>query len=97
MMKTYSLSEKAIADLEAICESMSETNRDFAVKFFENVREKCRKVAQFPNMGKNYGEIKVNLRGFVVNNYIVFYFPRSDGIDVVRIISGYRDLESLSI
>jgi len=48
-------------------------------------------------MGKNYGEIKVNLRGFVVNNYIVFYFPRSDGIDVVRIISGYRDLESLSI
>ncbi|NER22322.1 MAG: type II toxin-antitoxin system RelE/ParE family toxin [Symploca sp. SIO1B1] len=96
-MKTYSLSEKAIADLEAICESMSETNRDFAVKFFENVREKCRKVAQFPNMGKNYGEIKVNLRDFVVNNYIVFYFPRSDGIDVVRIISGYRDLESLSI
>ncbi|NER45887.1 MAG: type II toxin-antitoxin system RelE/ParE family toxin [Symploca sp. SIO1A3] len=76
---------------------MSETNRDFAVKFFENVREKCRKVAQFPNMGKNYGEIKVNLRGFVVNNYIVFYFPRSDSIDVVRIISGYRDLESLSI
>jgi len=52
MMKTYSLSEKAIADLEAICESMSETNRDFAVKFFENVREKCRKVAQFPNNGK---------------------------------------------
>ena len=82
MMKTYSFSEEAIADLEAICESMSETNRNFAIKFFENVREKCRKVAQFPNMGKNYGEIKVNLRGFVVNNYIVFYFPRSDGIHV---------------
>jgi len=96
-MKTYSLSEEAIADLDAICESMSETHRDFAIQFFENVREKCRKVAQFPKMGKNYGEIKVNLRGFVVNNYIVFYFPRSDGIDVVRIISGYRDLESLSI
>lgn len=96
-MGTYSLSDEAIADLEVICESMSEINRDFAIHFFENVREKCRKVAQFPNMGKNYGELKANLRGFVVNNYIVFYFPRSNGIDIVRIVNGYRDLESLSI
>ena len=96
-MGTYSFSDEAIADLKAICESMSETNTDFAIRFFENVREKCRKVAQFPNMGKSYAEIKANLRGFVVSNYIVFYFPRSDGIDVARIINGYRDLESLSI
>ncbi|MDC0833717.1 hypothetical protein POG22_11980 [Geitlerinema sp. CS-897] len=33
---------------------MSETNTDFAIRFFEKVREKCRKFAQFPNMGKSY-------------------------------------------
>ncbi|MBO9998131.1 MAG: type II toxin-antitoxin system RelE/ParE family toxin [Cyanobacteria bacterium SID2] len=96
-MATYSFSDAAIADLDAICESISETNTDFAIRFFEKVREKCRKFAQFPNMGKSYGTIRADLRGFVVDNYIVFYFPRSDGIDVVRIINGYRDLESLSI
>jgi toxin ParE1/3/4 len=96
-MNTYSFADEALADLETICESMSEISRDFAIRFFEKVREKCRQVAQFPNMGKSYSTINANLRGFIVDNYIVFYFPRLDGIDIVRIINGYRDLESLSI
>lgn len=96
-MSTYSFSDDAIADLEAIFQLMSATNRDFAIRFFEKVREKCRKVAQFPYMGKSYEEIKANLRGFVVDNYIIFYFPRTNGITVVRVINGYRDLQSLSI
>ncbi|WP_216349388.1 type II toxin-antitoxin system RelE/ParE family toxin [[Limnothrix rosea] IAM M-220] len=48
-------------------------------------------------MGKDYGEVAQDLRGIIVKDYVVFYFPRADGIDIVRIISGYRDLESLSI
>ncbi|BAI90173.1 type II toxin-antitoxin system RelE/ParE family toxin [Limnospira platensis CENA597] len=48
-------------------------------------------------MGKNYSHIKANLRGLIVENYIIFYLPRPDGIDIVRIINGYRDLESLNI
>jgi len=96
-MGTYSFSDEALADLDKICESMSETNINFAIRFFEKVREKCRQVAQFPNMGKSYITIKANLRGFIVDNYIVFYLPRTDGIDIIRIINGYQDLESLSI
>ncbi|MGC9505878.1 hypothetical protein [Baaleninema sp.] len=34
-------------------------------------------------MGKSYATIRANLRGFVIDNYIVFYFPRPDGIDIV--------------
>lgn len=47
-MSTYSFSDDAIADLEVIFQSMSATNRNFAIQFFEKVREKYRKVAQFP-------------------------------------------------
>jgi toxin ParE1/3/4 len=96
-MGTYAFSAQATLDLEEICESMALVNRNGAIALFEALREKCRKVAQFPNMGKNYGDIAPNLRGIIAGNYIVFYFPRADGIDVVRIINGYRDLESLSI
>jgi toxin ParE1/3/4 len=46
-------------------------------------------------MGKSYGKLVTNLRGFFVDDYIIFYYPRQDGITVTRIISGYRDLESL--
>ena len=28
-------------------------------------------------------------------NYIVFYYPSSDGINIARVISGHRDLEDL--
>jgi hypothetical protein len=44
---TYSFSDEAIADLDTICESMSETNTDFAIRFFEKVREKCRNLLGF--------------------------------------------------
>ncbi|NJL54260.1 type II toxin-antitoxin system RelE/ParE family toxin [bacterium] len=96
-MATYSFSDAAIADLDEICAAMSEQSPDFAIRFFERVREKCRNFAKFPNMGKSYAEIRPNLRGIVVDNYIIFYVPRSNGIDVARIVSGYRDLESLAI
>ncbi|MFP4121693.1 type II toxin-antitoxin system RelE/ParE family toxin [Coleofasciculus sp.] len=96
-MGTYSFSDTALADLDEICASMSEINPDLAIRFFKKVRDKCRQFAQFPNMGKTYSSIKANLRGFIVENYIIFYFPRPDGIDIARIINGYRDLESLNI
>ncbi|CDM93527.1 MAG: type II toxin-antitoxin system RelE/ParE family toxin [Limnospira sp. PMC 1291.21] len=96
-MGTYSFSDAALADLETISVSLSEINPDLAIRFFEKVRDKCRQFAQFPNMGKNYSHIKTNLRGLIVENHIIFYFPRPDGIDIVRIINGYRDLESLNI
>ncbi|MFY7803580.1 MAG: type II toxin-antitoxin system RelE/ParE family toxin [Limnoraphis robusta] len=46
-------------------------------------------------MGKKYDRLSDSVRGFIVNDYIVFYYPRKDGIDVVRVVSGYRDLEDL--
>lgn len=46
-------------------------------------------------MGKSYRRIVTNLRGFVVDDYIIFYYPSEDGILVTRVASGYRDLEYL--
>jgi plasmid stabilization system protein ParE len=38
------------------------------------------------------GELAASLRSFPVGNYIVFYLPLPDGINVVRILNGYRDI-----
>lgn len=46
-------------------------------------------------MGKSYSKLAANLRGFVVEDYVVFYYPTEHGIDIVRVISGYRDFEFL--
>jgi toxin ParE1/3/4 len=34
----------------------------------------------------------VNLRSFTVKNYVIFYQPTADGIEVLRVLYGARDI-----
>ncbi len=43
-------------------------------------------------MGKDYSWVAFDLRGFIVNDYIVFYYPLENGIEIVRVVYGKRDL-----
>jgi len=96
-MGKYSFSDEAIQDLEEICEYLGRSNPKAASQLFDKIRSKCKLVASFPSMGKSYGRLAKNLRGFVVDDYIIFYYPQEEEmeINITRIVSGYRDLESL--
>lgn len=94
-MTNYSFSDEAVKDLNTICEYIAQNSPSAASKLFDAIRQKCKLVAGFPNMGKSYEQLSANLRGFNIEEYIIFYYPREDGIDIARVISGYRDLESL--
>lgn len=94
-MSSYSFTDSAIKDLDDICEYIAHQNSQAASQLFDEVRKKCKLIANFLNMGKSYSKLAANLRGFVVEDYVVFYYPTEDGIDIVRVISGYRDFESL--
>jgi len=48
--------------------------------------------AQNPFAGHARDELMASLRSFPVASYIIFYVPVSDGIEVVRVMSGYRDI-----
>ncbi|NJR74936.1 MAG: type II toxin-antitoxin system RelE/ParE family toxin [Scytonema sp. CRU_2_7] len=50
-------------------------------------------LAQFPLMGKECAEIIEGLRSIPVNNYIIFYRPIDNGIKVIRVLHGARDIE----
>jgi toxin ParE1/3/4 len=94
-MNTYSFSTEAMQDLDEICQYIAQNDQRAASKIFDAIRKKARLLSQFPNMGKSYSQLALNLRGAPVEDYIIFYYPRADGIDIVRIASGYRDLEQL--
>jgi toxin ParE1/3/4 len=94
-MSSYSFSDTAIRDLDEICNYIAVENSKAASKLFDLIRQKCKLVANFPNMGKSYSRLAPSLRGFVVEDYIIFYYPNSDGINIARVVSGYRDLEDL--
>ena len=57
--------------------------------------ETMQKLAQFPLVGKERAEILEGLRSFPVNNYVIFYRSVDNGIEVIRVLHGARDIESL--
>ena len=46
-------------------------------------------------MGRSREELVPKLRSFPVGNYVIFYQPISDGVEIVRVLHGSRDIESL--
>jgi toxin ParE1/3/4 len=94
-MSSYSFSDTAIRDLDEICNYIAVENSKAASQLFDLIRRKCKLVANFPNMGKSYSRLAPNLQGFVVEDYIIFYYPTPDGINIARVVSGYRDLGEL--
>jgi toxin ParE1/3/4 len=49
-------------------------------------------LAQAPLAGRERNDPGANLRSFPVEGHIVFYTPVSDGIEVMRVMSGWRDI-----
>ena len=46
-------------------------------------------------MGRTYSEIAPLLRGVLLESYIIFYRVLDDRVEIVRVVSGYRDLGTL--
>jgi toxin ParE1/3/4 len=55
----------------------------------------CKMLARAPLLGRAREELGPRLRSFSVGDYLIFYQPKKNGIAVVRVLSGYRALDSL--
>jgi len=59
------------------------------------VREKCELLSEQPGVGRDRSDVLSGLRGFPVGNYVIFYQPVDDGIEIVRVLHGARDIPEL--
>jgi len=86
----------ASRDIETIIDLIAD-NSDFdaAERFLKKINQKCQNLAIFPNMGRQRDELLQELRSFPVDDYLIFYRPIEGGIEILRVVSGYRDLEAL--
>lgn len=94
-MSHYIISPTASRDLDEIIDYFTERNIDAGERFIKGFNTKCRNLLQFPNMGRSYADLAPSLRGLPVDGYIIFYRPVDDGIEIVRVVSGYQDLPVL--
>jgi toxin ParE1/3/4 len=94
-MGIYFVSPQAAQDLQKIHDYLFAKNPDTANKFLDAMAQKFEILANFPNMGRRRDELSPILRSFPVDDYLIFYRPIADGIEITRVVSGYRDLDTL--
>lgn len=94
-MSRCEFTDRAIADLEDIHDFVAQDSPSAAARLVALIRERCFLVAENPMLGRRRPEHGPGLRSFPVGNYIIFYRPTPNGVQVLRVVSGFRDIDAL--
>jgi toxin ParE1/3/4 len=86
---------QADADLTEIALQIAKQNPQAADRWLDLIDAKCQTLSRMPEMGRKRFDLSSGLRSLAVNNYVIFYRPLSDGIQVVRVLHGARDIPAL--
>jgi len=87
---------RAEQDLEEIWFYIAVDNVGAADALLDEFDNSCRLLATQPKMGRAREELASGLRSFPVRRYVVFYRPLVDGIEVVRVLHGARDVTEIA-
>lgn len=94
-MSRFRISTQAAQDIENIWKYVAPNNLKAANRLFDTLRESFPKLAKFPQMGRERSELAPFLRSFLVKNYLIFYRPIDEGIEIVRILHGSQEIETI--
>lgn len=95
-MARLTITAHARKDLQEIHSHIAKDKPEAARRLVERLRAKARQLAETPGMGRSRGEdLRPGLFSFPVGQYILFYREQPDGVVLVRIIHGSRDLPAL--
>ena len=87
---------EAESDLEEIATYISEQSVEIALRFVQELREKCESLADAPRgypLVPRHEHLGIRRRPY--GNYLIFYRVRPDVIEVVHVLHGARDYEPL--
>ena len=94
-MTEYIIAPGAARDLEEISTYYAVHNIEAGEKLLDEFEARCRYLLSFPNIGKSYRSIRSDLRGISFSGYIIFYRVSERIVEILRVVSGSRDLEAL--
>ncbi len=84
---------RAEADLAEIWDYIAEDSESRTDAFIDTIGKKLALLAKKPSIGRTRDELGENMRSFPVGRYVLYFLPVPDGIDVVRVLHGARDLQ----
>jgi toxin ParE1/3/4 len=71
------------------------SGRRRADSVLRSIDRSCAGLAKAPLIGRTRDDLRPSLRSLAVGSYLIFYRPIADGIEVVRVVHGARNLEAL--
>jgi len=92
----YTFTLVAAADLEGIWDFIAEDSVTAADAVIEDIRSAVEALADMPGMGHSRDDLAdETLRAWPVHSYLIVYRPMQRPIEIVRVVSGFRDLFAL--
>jgi toxin ParE1/3/4 len=82
---------KAAHDLVDVGEFVAAHDLRAADRLLHRIDATCRLPSGQPELGTLREDLAPNLRFFPVGNYLIFYRPIAEGIEVIRVLHGARD------
>ncbi|MGB9234205.1 MAG: type II toxin-antitoxin system RelE/ParE family toxin [Terriglobales bacterium] len=86
---------RALLDLADIWAYIAEDSVLQADKFAGLIDSQFRALARQPHLGRSRPELAVDLRSFPVGRYVLFYVALPKRVEIVRVLHGARDIESV--
>jgi toxin ParE1/3/4 len=86
---------RARQDLIDIWAYIAADNERVADRLLDRIDEALNRLIDFPELGRQRPELAKSIRSLPVGRYVIFYRPVSKGIEVVRVLSSFMDVENI--
>ena len=91
-MAAYSLSGKAVSDLDGIYEyTILNFGLEQAQAYLLGLHERFQILADNPGIGRNAAQLAPEIRCHEYQSHVVFYIPKKKGVLIVRVLHSRMD------
>lgn len=88
-------SDESKDDLKQIARFIAQDKPAAARQWVAKIREKCRLVSKYPESGDQRLELGEGIRSTYFGSYVIYFRRRDNVVEIVRIIRGDRDTQTL--
>jgi len=82
-------------DLLEIWLYIAEDDQDAATRLLLTIQSKCQLLAENGKLGPERSDIAPGMRYFVVGNFLILYREVDETVEIVRVLHGARNLETI--
>lgn len=90
--------EPGLDDLKAIRDYIARDSETYAGDFVESILSAVERLSTFPRLGRVVPEADVpDIRELIFRGYRILYRVDQDGVQVLAVIHGYRDISRMPL